>query len=116
MKEAHLRVRYCRFTLKVRAEHMAQVVSRVCLLPGWLILWKARVWEINLKMRTAKVGGFAVQFSPLPTEVVVGPKGPAWVLDPKKQTAYSRKSLILLVPEIGVEPTTFALRMRCSTN
>lgn len=24
--------------------------------------------------------------------------------------------LILMVPEIGVEPTTFALRMRCSTN
>ena len=26
------------------------------------------------------------------------------------------KYLILLVPIIGVEPTTFALRMRCSTN
>ncbi len=24
--------------------------------------------------------------------------------------------LILMVPIIGVEPTTFALRMRCSTN
>jgi hypothetical protein len=29
---------------------------------------------------------------------------------------YLRKPLIFLVPEIGIEPTTYALRMRRSTN
>lgn len=34
----------------------------------------------------------------------------------KGRDAFASQPLNLLVPEIGVEPTTFALRMRCSTN
>ncbi|CAM2165539.1 hypothetical protein BLAT2472_10140 [Burkholderia latens] len=34
----------------------------------------------------------------------------------KRPDKHHLSGLYILVPEIGVEPTTFALRMRCSTN
>lgn len=34
----------------------------------------------------------------------------------KRPDKHRLSGLYILVPEIGVEPTTFALRMRCSTN